>query len=121
VGRYLEHSRIYVFGRGEEQRVWIGCGDLLNRNTQRRVEAFAEVRDPELRRQVLEIMEAIRQDDVKGWDMQSDGTYRKSPEPRGEDSQERLYRFFTAQRIEPMPVKRRTGLRGLWERLRNRK
>ena len=121
VGRYLEHSRIYVFGRGEEQRVWIGSGDLLNRNTQRRVEAFVEVRDPELRSQVLEIMEAFRQDDVKGWDMQPDGTYRKSDAPAGEDSQERLYRFFSAQRIEPLPEKRRRGLRALWARLVKKK
>ena len=121
VGRYLEHSRIYVFGRGEEQRVWIGSGDLLNRNTQRRVEAFAEVKDPDLRSQVLEIMEAIRQDDVKGWDMQPDGTYRKSDAPKGEDSQERLWRYFSGKTVEPLPEKRKAGLRGLLERLRRRK
>ena len=121
VGRYLEHSRIYVFGRGEEQKVWIGSGDLRNRNTQRRVEAFVEVKDPDLRRQVLEITEAIRQDDVKGWDMQPDGTYRKSDTPKGEDSQERLWRYFADKTVEPLPEKRKRGLRGLLERLRRRK
>ena len=106
VGRYLEHSRIYAFGRGPGQRVWIGSGDLLNRNTQRRVEAFVEVTDPEIRAQVLEVLEAFRQDDVKGWDMQSDGSYAKAEAPAGADSQERLYRYFSAQRIDPLSRRR---------------
>ena len=112
VGRYLEHSRIYVFGRGAEQRVFLGSGDLLNRNTQRRVEAFAPVTTPETRLQVLEVMEAIRRDDVKGWDMQPDGSYTKADTPQGEDSQERLFAFFSAQKVEPLPPekKKRKGL-----------
>ncbi len=112
VGRYLEHSRIYVFGRDESQRVYIGSGDLLNRNTQRRVEAFIEITAPETRRQVLEVMDAIRSDDVKGWDMQSDGSYRKAESPEGADSQERLFDYFSRQRVEPLPPekKKRKGL-----------
>ena len=112
VGRYLEHSRIYVFGKGDAQRIFIGSGDLLNRNTQRRVEAFVEVRTPETRRQVLEVMEAFRRDDVKGWDMQPDGTYRKADAPQGEDSQERLYAYFSALRVAPLPPEKpkRKGL-----------
>ncbi len=106
IGRYLEHSRVYVFGRGDEQRIFIGSGDLLNRNTQRRVEAFVEVTDPDIREQVLEVMEAFRQDDVKGWDMQPDGTYTKVPEPEGVASQERLYEYFSARKVEPLPVKK---------------
>jgi len=103
VGRYLEHSRVYIFGRGTDQTMYIGSGDLLNRNTQRRVEAFVLVTDPDLRAQVLEVMEAFRRDDVKGWEMQPDGTYKKAAEPVGEDSQERLFRYFSAQRVEPLP------------------
>ncbi len=112
VGRYLEHSRIFVFGKGDAQRVYIGSGDLLNRNTQRRVEAFAAVSTPETRAQVLEVMEAIRSDDVKGWDMQPDGSYRKADAPAGAASQERLFAFFSAQRTEPLPPEKpkRKGL-----------
>lgn len=121
VGRYLEHSRIYVFGRGEAARVFMGSGDLLNRNTQRRVEAFVELTAPETRQQVLEIMDAFRQDDVKGWDMAPDGSYHKAVSPRGEDSQTRLYRYFTAEarrvRLPPEPKKRR----GLFAWLRRKK
>ena len=112
VGRYLKHSRIYVFGKDADRRVFIGSGDLLNRNTQRRVEAFAEVTTEETRRQVLEVMEAIRADDVKGWDMQPDGTYGKAEAPQGADSQERLFAYFAGQKVEPLPPekKKRKGL-----------
>jgi polyphosphate kinase len=103
VGRYLEHSRVYVFGKGEGQRVFLGSGDLLNRNTQRRVEAFVEVTTPETRRQVLELMAALRRDDVKGWDMQSDGSYTKAEAPAGEASQDYLFGYFAAQKAEPVP------------------
>lgn len=79
VGRYLEHSRIFVFGRDpKRQRLFIGSGDLLNRNTVRRVEIFAEVKDSTAREQVLKIMEALEADNVKSWEMQPDGSYRKT-------------------------------------------
>ena len=112
MGRYLEHSRVYVFGRGDDQHILIGSGDLLNRNTQRRVEAFVPVTTPETRAQVLEVMEAFRRDDVKGWEMLPDGTYRKVETPQGADSQERLFDYFSQQHVEPLPPEKpkRRGL-----------
>ena len=50
VGRYLEHSRIFLFGRGERERFFIGSADLMERNLDRRVEALAPVSDAESRR-----------------------------------------------------------------------
>jgi len=121
VGRYLEHSRIYVFGQEEQRRIFIGSGDLLNRNTQRRVEAFAEISAPEIRQQILEIMEAFRADDVKGWDMQADGTYTKSTAPTGADSQERLYQYFSAQKVAPIPLPEPKKRRGFFRFFRRKK
>ena len=73
-----------------------------------------ELTAPETRQQVLEVMEAFRQDDVKGWDMAADGSYHKAADPRGEDSQARLYRYFTdpARQVRPPaePKKRRCRL-----------
>ncbi len=103
VGRYLEHSRILVFGRGGERRIFVGSGDLLNRNTRRRVEAFIELTDEDVRSQVLEIMEAFRQDGENGWIMQSDGSYVKIPGGEGSSSHKRLYRYFTAHTVESLP------------------
>ncbi len=75
VGRWLEHSRIYSFGTGEEERLFIGSGDLLNRNLERRVEAFIEVTTPDTRAQIRRILDALRSDREKSRTMQPDGSY----------------------------------------------
>ncbi|MGN1015212.1 MAG: polyphosphate kinase 1 [Butyricicoccus sp.] len=85
IGRYLEHSRIYVFGEGERQEIFIGSGDLLNRNTQRRVEIFAQPKSPEIRAQLLHIMELQEQDNVQMWQMKKDGTFKRVPGDEGDE------------------------------------
>ena len=99
VGRWLEHSRIYSFGEGAEQRIFIGSGDLLNRNLERRVEAFIEAVTPDIREQLNTILEALRNDREKGWQMQADGTYLRDPEGGETSSQEALYRYFSARKV----------------------
>ena len=99
VGRWLEHSRIYSFGDGDDQKIFIGSGGLLNRNLERRVEAFIEVRTPDTRKQVNEIFRALRDDYEKARFMQPDGTYiRLKPEGKS-SSQEALYQYFSGQRV----------------------
>ncbi len=98
VGRWLEHSRIYSFGEGDEQRLFIGSGDLLNRNLERRVEAFIEVVTPDTRAQVNEVLTALRNDREKSRRMLSDGTYVRDSGGEGTSSQEALYRFFSSIR-----------------------
>ena len=100
VGRWLEHSRIYSFGDGEEQRLFIGSGDLLNRNLQRRVEAFIEVVTPETREQINTVLDALRNDREKSRRMLSDGSYVREPGGEGTSSQEALYRYFSAFRVD---------------------
>ena len=101
VGRWLEHSRIYSFGEGADQRLFIGSGDLLNRNLERRVEAFIEVRTPETRAQVQSILDALRADREKSRIMQPDGTYLREPDGAGTSSQEALYYAFSTWRAAP--------------------
>lgn len=79
VGTYLEHSRIFAFGKNARERVFIGSGDLLNRNLVRRVEVFTPVRDADARAEVLNILDTIRRDNRKAWEMLPDGSYRKPP------------------------------------------
>jgi len=110
VGRWLEHSRIYSFGEGAEQRLFIGSGDLLNRNLERRVEAFIEAVTPDTREQLNEILEALRADREKSWTMQPDGTYIREEDGGETSSQEALYRYFSARKVslepeKPEPVK----------------
>ena len=99
VGRWLEHSRIYSFGEGPDQRLFIGSGDLLGRNLERRVEAFIEAVTPDTREQLNEILDALRNDREKGWRMHSDGTYDREEGAEGTSSQEALYRYFSARRV----------------------
>ena len=99
VGRWLEHSRIYSFGDGDEQRIFIGSGDLLNRNLERRVEAFIEVKTADTREQINHILDSLRRDREKSRTMQSDGTYIREPGGEGTSSQEELYRYFSGLRF----------------------
>ena len=99
VGRWLEHSRIYSFGDGEDQRLFIGSGDMLNRNLEGRVEAFIEAVTPDTREQLNQILDAIREDKEKAWIMQPDGTYLLDESTEGTSSQEALYRIFSATKV----------------------
>ena len=106
IGRWLEHSRIYSFGEGDEQRLFIGSGDLLNRNLERRVEAFIEAVTPDTREQLNIILDALRNDREKSWLMQPDGTYIREEGGEGTSSQEALYRYFSTRKVslaEPQP------------------
>ena len=99
VGRWLEHSRIYCFGSGSDERMFIGSGDLLNRNLERRVEVFMEVRTEDTRDQIREILNAFRDDKEKARTMQSDGTYIREKKGKGTSSQERLYWYFFRRKV----------------------
>ena len=77
VGRYLEHSRIYIFGTGEDQEVFISSADLMTRNLERRVEVAAPVLDEKLKKRVVGMFETMLQDNVKASRLLSDGTYKR--------------------------------------------
>ena len=86
VGRFLEHSRIFSFERGDQQSVWIGSADLMPRNLDTRVELVTPVDDPALRDDLLDTLERSLADDTNSWALGSDGTWTRrtpeGPEPR---------------------------------------
>lgn len=84
VGRYLEHSRIYIFGKGDRQRIYISSADFMTRNTIRRVEVAAPVKSPELRKRVLHIFDIMMRDNVKARIQLPDGTYKRISPTEGE-------------------------------------
>ncbi len=79
VGRFLEHSRIYIFGTGERERIYIASADFMTRNTLRRVEAAAPIYDENLKHRVKEMFSCMLGDNVKAREQQPDGTYKKVP------------------------------------------
>ena len=77
VGRFLEHSRIYGFHRGEERNYWIGSPDLMPRNLDTRVELLAPVRDESLRAELEDTLERNLADDTFGWELSAEGDWTR--------------------------------------------
>ena len=75
VGRYLEHARIYVFGRGAEAKYFIASADLMTRNLRRRVEIACPILDPAIRDQLRYLLDLQLQDNAKASFLQPSGAY----------------------------------------------
>jgi len=76
VGRFLEHSRIYYFHNQGEADLYVGSGDLMPRNIDRRVEVLFPIEDPILREEIVEnVLEVYLKDSMNGHILQADGTY----------------------------------------------
>jgi polyphosphate kinase len=75
VGRYLEHSRIYCFGEGEDAKVYISSADMMTRNTSRRVEVASPVLDKSIAGRLMDMLDVMLRDNVKARVLQPDGSY----------------------------------------------
>jgi polyphosphate kinase len=84
VGRFLEHSRIYAFQRGEQTRVLMGSADLMPRNLDSRVELVAPVEDATLRAEMLDVLERCFADNTNAWELDSDGNWTRREVPAEE-------------------------------------
>ena len=92
VGRFLEHSRIYIFGCGEERKYYISSADFMTRNTVKRVEVAAPVYSPALKQRIQGIFDLMLSDNKKARVENSDGTYTfVKCEGEPVNSQEMLY------------------------------
>lgn len=76
VGRYLEHSRIYIFGKNNPT-VYISSADLMTRNLERRVEVAAPVLDEKLKHKLLTMFDCMLRDNVKACSLESNGKYKR--------------------------------------------
>lgn len=95
VGRYLEHSRIYIFGTPERDRIYISSADYMTRNTTRRVEVAAPILDPDIKERIRTIFHTLLADNVKARVLKADGTYemqRNEKEPL--NAQEYFYELM---------------------------
>lgn len=121
VGRFLEHSRIYCFGEGESERMYISSADFMTRNTQRRVETACPIYDSAVRAKLNGIMDLCLMDNVKARELHADGSY--SPVHGGEerfDAQQLQMERAIDAAAEPEPDPERESVIGrLLRRLRN--
>ena len=110
VGRYLEHSRIYCFGSGEDMRIYIASGDFLTRNTERRVEVGVRIDDTKIAQKLRGILDLQLRDTVNAREMQPDGSYVKVKPLPGQppvDSQMAMFGYFTnGFEMQPDPVRK---------------
>ena len=92
VGRFLEHSRIYIFGKGEEAQYYIGSADFMTRNTVKRVEVAAPVYSERLKKRLQDLFDLMLSDNKKARKEDTKGTY-SVVEYKGQpiNSQELLY------------------------------
>ncbi|HEV8579442.1 MAG TPA: polyphosphate kinase 1 [Thermoanaerobaculia bacterium] len=82
VGRLLEHARIFHFANGGDPEYYIGSADWMSRNLDARVEAAVPIEEPRLQEEIQTILDLQLADNVKAWEMQSDGSYvQRRPAP----------------------------------------
>ena len=113
VGRFLEHSRIYCFGEGESERMYISSADFMTRNTQRRVETACPIYDSAVRAKLNGIMDLCLMDNVKARELHADGSY--SPVHGGEerfDAQQLQMERAIDAAAEPEPAPERESVIG---------
>jgi len=113
VGRFLEHSRIYAFRRGEETRVLMGSADLMPRNLDSRVELAAPVEDAALKAELMDVLERSLADNSFSWELDSEGEWsRRQPDGEARNAQEELMARHSARAAEhlaaPPPEQPRT-------------
>jgi polyphosphate kinase len=77
VGRFLEHSRVYGFWRGDEREYWIGSADVMPRNLDTRVELLAPIDNPDLRSEIEDTLERCLADDTFAWELGPDGAWER--------------------------------------------
>ena len=107
VGRFLEHSRIYIFGKGDRAKIFIASADYMTRNTIRRVEVAAPVYDPAIRERLTDMFDTMLHDNMQAREQQKDGSYlRLSP---GEDQPLNSQEFFYQQAYDMAPNARPAG------------
>jgi polyphosphate kinase len=100
LGRYLEHSRVFLFGNGASPgraTVLVGSADLMPRNLDRRVEVLTPLVSEEHRQRVIEVLDDNLDDDVARWELESDGSWERVAGPERVEAQERLYQLARAR------------------------
>lgn len=77
VGRFLEHSRIYIFGENGDEKIYISSADFMTRNMLRRIEVAVPIYDNKIKIRIWEMFQKLLNDNVNALKMKADGTYEK--------------------------------------------
>ncbi|HEV3477613.1 MAG TPA: RNA degradosome polyphosphate kinase, partial [Rubrobacteraceae bacterium] len=77
VGRFLEHARAFAFSEGEEEEIYLGSADLMQRNFDRRVEQLFPLHEARHREKVRRLLELQLADTVNSWELKPDGSFER--------------------------------------------
>lgn len=116
VGRYLEHPRVFVFGKGEDRKVYIGSADMMTRNTEKRVEVACPIYDEQIKMRLVRYLNIMLADNVKAREMLSDGTYRKK---QGGERQICAQEYFMKEALNakrPVKTEEKKGVFARWKK-----
>lgn len=107
VGRYLEHARIYCFGKGEDETLYISSADMMTRNLNRRVEIACPIFDPEIKKQLKWILSCQLHDNSKASFMMADGVYSRKHKcgETGFSCQDEFMKTTSHKQLEVVPKK----------------
>ena len=102
VGRFLEHSRIFYFYNNGVEKIYFGSADWMPRNLNRRVEAITPILDPEIVKDVQEILGMMLADNRQAWELQTDGSYiqRRLAEDSPEASSQNILMSMASNSID---------------------
>lgn len=119
VGRFLEHPRIFSFGTGMEQKIYIGSADMMTRNTQKRVEVACPILDSEIKNRINRQFEIILADNVKSRVMTRDGTYKLIEQKKEKVNSQEIF-MDEALNMTRNPGKKVSIFQRIWNSLRNK-
>ena len=105
VGRFLEHGRIYCFGRGRDAVVYIASADLMTRNLNHRVEIACPVYDRQVREQLLWILHTQLEDNVKASSLLPDGSYCRKVNTLAPCNSQEVFMETSIHRPEPQTAR----------------
>jgi polyphosphate kinase len=109
VGRFLEHSRVFIFQAGKKVSYFMGSADLMPRNLDHRVEVVAPVEDPILQQRLRSVFDVLLADNSSAWELQSDGTWvRMRPK---KDEPDRATHGMLMKSARPRARRRAASLR----------
>ncbi|MDR0223044.1 MAG: polyphosphate kinase 1 [Oscillospiraceae bacterium] len=109
VGRFLEHSRVYIFGAGERSKVYISSADFMTRNTEKRIEVAAPVRDALIKKSLIDDFNVMLSDDVKARVQKPDGSYAKVKADGGGKLDSQIYFYERAYERARLAAEKKIG------------
>ncbi len=114
VGRFLEHHRIYIFGSGEFQKMYISSADMMTRNLDYRVEIACPIYDSDIKKEINEIIETLLYDNVNARTIDSEGNYNRIEDNKIPINSQELFIKQALQR----EVKKATRRKSLMNRIK---